>query len=156
MTDQATIAPVVIRPKTKKGYDFDDQLKPLTEHGNRVPLPNFERAQDLLSISDILNDIAARGHMMKPVWDYALLPERSKPEWAQFFFLFGAGQGLGFDGRGYVIAWAPSYPKPDPVVGKFALCDHHKVDDPGANHSRGWHPGHCEKCGIDMTVDSGD
>jgi hypothetical protein len=30
------------------------------------------------------------------------------------------------------------------------------VEGPNANHSRGWHPGWCGKCGVDMSIDSGD
>ncbi len=38
----------------------------------------------------------------------------------------------------------------------FAICLHKKVLDPQANLLRGWSPAHCKKCGLDMTVDSGD
>lgn len=37
-----------------------------------------------------------------------------------------------------------------------AICQHTKVAGPGANPQRGWHPGHCSKCGLDMSVDSSD
>jgi hypothetical protein len=42
------------------------------------------------------------------------------------------------------------------VLGTFAICKHEKVEGAGADHQRGWHPGHCGKCGMDMSVDSGD
>jgi hypothetical protein len=59
---------------------------------------------------------------------------------------------LSNDGSGYVLIWH----NVAPITGRFWMCKHEPVDDPGANHSRGWHPAHCRLCGLDMTTDSGD
>lgn len=72
-------------------------------------------------------------------------------------FYMNCGPGGGYTGEGTVVMRHGWNPGPDSIVtGKFALCEHVKVEGPGANHSRGWHPGWCEKCGMDMSVDSGD
>ena len=38
----------------------------------------------------------------------------------------------------------------------FNAKKHEVIEGAGANHSRGWYPGHCGKCGLDMSFDSGD
>jgi hypothetical protein len=84
----------------------------------------------------------------------AILPSGDKAWHARFFFDYG--QGGSCHGSG-IVAWTKwkdgAYRA---VAMRFAICQHTKVDGPGANHSRGWHPGACSKCGLDMTVDSGD
>jgi hypothetical protein len=71
------------------------------------------------------------------------------------------GQGGGFTGEGVVVIDATGHfqyraVQESIITGRFAICKHESVEDPGANHSRGWHPAHCKKCGLDMSVDSGD
>lgn len=39
---------------------------------------------------------------------------------------------------------------------KVSVCDHEKIVHGDARPSHGWHPGHCGKCGMNMTVDSSD
>ena len=67
-------------------------------------------------------------------------------------YAFGSTQGGVFDGTGYVMLYAGGVGK----IGTFAICEHEKVPGRGGNPDRGWHPGTCSKCGLDMTVDSGD
>ena len=72
-------------------------------------------------------------------------------------FHMNIGQGGGFTGEGVVVMRHGWNPGPQSIVaGRFAICEHTKVEGPGANHQRGWHPGWCSKCGLDMSVDSGD
>lgn len=72
-------------------------------------------------------------------------------------FYMNCGQGGGYTGEGTVVANIGYSGGPDSIVtGTFALCRHKAVEDPGADHMRGWHPAHCELCGLDMSVDSGD
>jgi hypothetical protein len=130
----------------RKGYSFDDDLKPIVE--GKVPLPNIVDIDPLL----FLNNLAAVGHGLMPKWGYSSIDGRK--QWTQFYL--SSGQGGGLNGQGYAVRYGPSYPKPEPRVMRFAICKHEKVAAPGANPSRGWHPGHCSKCGLDMTVDSGD
>ncbi len=75
-------------------------------------------------------------------------------------YYLNCGQGGGFTGEGVVVLsyYGHGYTKSiDTVItGKFSICLHEKVEGAGANHMRGWHPGYCSKCGLDMSVDSGD
>lgn len=86
-----------------------------------------------------------------------LLPGDASRKWNVSFFL-DHGQGGQLYGSG-IVAWAKWDNEKRAYVAtglRFAICQHTKVDAPGANHSRGWHPGSCSKCGLNMTVDSGD
>lgn len=71
-------------------------------------------------------------------------------EWAIYFL--GQTQGGFYDGSGMILSYGHGKGR----AIRFALCKHEKVDGPGANPRRGWHPGYCKLCGLDMTVDSGD
>lgn len=62
-------------------------------------------------------------------------------------FLHTAGMGGQFDGSGIILGDGRAF--------KFNMCDH-EWDCSGANHSRGWHPKRCTKCGFDASIDSGD
>jgi hypothetical protein len=40
---------------------------------------------------------------------------------------------------------------------EFAICQHNKTGGATrAQEMRGWHPGRCSLCGLDLSVDSGD
>lgn len=74
-------------------------------------------------------------------------------------YYLNCGQGGGYTGEGVVVLDTYGYGRTGPesiITGKFTFCRHEKVEGAGANHSRGWHPGYCGKCGLDMSVDSGD
>lgn len=43
-----------------------------------------------------------------------------------------------------------------PSAWRVRICAHEVIEDAGANHMRGWHPAHCSKCGLNLSVDSGD
>ena len=73
-----------------------------------------------------------------------------------YFLTGGANMSGGLDGSGYVIAYGNDKGGAAPITGRFAICKHEKISSPSAIPSRGWHPGHCGKCGLDMTIDSGD
>lgn len=65
-------------------------------------------------------------------------------------------QGGALTGEAKVLFYSPKWGKQGPRTAKFKLCDHAHVAGASANPSRGWHPGRCSKCGLDMTVDSSD
>lgn len=75
-------------------------------------------------------------------------------------YYLNCGQGGGYTGEGVVVLsyYGHGYTKSaDTVItGTFAICKHEAVEGPGANHQRGWHPARCKKCGLDLSVDSGD
>lgn len=110
-------------------------------------LPNFKE----LELPVGLGMIAAGGGLrVRQEIDNIKLPGSTRKwgGWARYFL--GTGQGGSLDGTGLVI-W---YDKGVGRIGRFALCNHVKHTHSDANPTRGWHPGHCVKCGLDLTVDS--
>jgi hypothetical protein len=80
---------------------------------------------------------------------------RPYPEWVTAFHN-PVAMGTAPDGSGYILR-ADWHDGGKAVVYSFAICEHIKTEEGHRpNPSRGWHPGHCEKCGLDMTIDSGD
>jgi hypothetical protein len=112
-----------------------------------LPLPNAEEVDALF----FLNSLAAHGHMMTPMWGYTLLPNESRQQWTMVFLLNDANMGFELGGGGYAV----TYGSPA-TVRRFRICRHEIELAPGANPSRGWNPGKCKHCGMDMTIDSGD
>jgi len=129
-------------------YTLERDLQPIMQ-GN-VALPNPEPIDgDLASTIQHYNSMQS-GRCV-------LLPGEKSKKWNVSFFL-DHGQGGQLEGSG-IVAWTiwDNEKRRSGATGlRFAICKHTKVDSAGANHSRGWHPGKCSKCGLDMTVDSGD
>lgn len=141
MTDTATST------SKRNGYSLDADLEPIIK--GEVPLPNFEP----MDVGNVINTIAACGHSMVPKWGYAKVDGHK--DWAQYFLTHEGMSSRNLGGGGYVLIYQGKW-KGEPRVGRFAICKHEKELAPSANPSRGWHPGACKKCGLDMTVDSGD
>lgn len=119
-----------------------------------APMPNFEQVEVERGL-----DILAAGGGLREASDgvqNVMLPGAQYTTWARVFLSFT--QGGSMDGTGYLIFYRGGMKRgPEgSQIAKFAICQHQKVDGPSANHQRGWHPGRCSKCGLDMTVDSGD
>ena len=113
-----------------------------------LPLPNVIAQEPTLW----LNNLASGGHHFEPRWGHALIDNHRR--WTMFF-LEGAGMLAPphiYGGGGMFVAYGPMVP----ICGTFAICSHTFASGPGANPQRGWHPGSCTTCGIDLTVDSGD
>lgn len=127
----------------RNGYSLEIDLQPIIE--GRVALPNARL---------IDRDIgAALLHYQQMHSGAALLPTGKR--WNVRYFL-DYGQGGGLHGSG-LVAWTDWRDGAYRAVGmSFAICDHKPVVGAGANPMRGWHPASCEKCGLDMSVDSGD
>lgn len=123
---------------------FDEHIKEII--AGKVPLPN---------VAVIDRDVGASIlHYREMHCGAALLDAFSKKWNARFFLDYGQG------GQSYgsgIAAWTEWKDGAYRAVGmKFAICDHKQVEGANANHSRGWHPARCSKCGLDMSVDSGD
>lgn len=132
----------------RKAYTLDDDLMPIMRRD--VALPNPTPVD-----GDIGATILHYNQMRSGC--SVLLPGKTSKQWNVSFFL-DHGQGGQLYGSG-IVAWTTWDNEKRTYVAtglRFAICRHTKVDGPGANHSRGWHPGSCSKCGLDMTVDSGD
>lgn len=128
----------------RKGYTLEADLMPIME--GKVALPNAK---------PIDADVgAAILHYTKMHCGQALVTANNKQWNARFFLDYTQGGSL--TGTG-IVAWTAWKDGAYRATGlKFAICEHEKKVAPGANPSRGWHPGHCIKCGLDMSVDSGD
>lgn len=112
-----------------------------------VPVPNYKDVE----IAHGLGIIASSGSFEHDNVVYnAVIPGHEGKHWARFFLSTTHGGRL--DGGGMIVWWHQGKGR----IGRFAICEHEKVAAAGANPSRGWHPGSCGKCGLDMTVDSGD
>lgn len=111
-------------------------------------LPNFEP----MTPEYFCNALASGGHSMSPKWGHAKVEGSTHKAWAQYFLTNFSNMGSEPDGSGYVAV----YGSRGPIVGRFAICKHEKKIGAGANPSRGWNPGSCIKCGLDMSIDSGD
>src|ERR1700676_5571897 len=105
----------------------------------------------------MLNHIAA--HTFKERHGWGRHPGSSIRNWAHFFLIDNQGGGL--TGEGYAVVYSGGWDSEAKryTGGKayrFAICKHEHVTHGDANPQRGWLPGHCAKCGLNMTVDSGD
>lgn len=131
----------------RHGYSLENDLTPILE--GEVDLPNFKAEP----IDRVVNNVAAVGHGLLARWGWAR--HEGRKQWAMFFLspsAMGNANHGSFDGGGYVMIYSGRAP----ITGRFAICEHEKKDAAGADHRRGWHPGQCTKCGLDMTVDSSD
>lgn len=137
-----------------KTYKIEEDLKPylhpLQPWGQQAVLPNLEEITDP---TEALKHISW-SHANIDYYNAAvMLPGKQYPTYCKLFTNpTPMGGTKSWDGSGLIMTkdW------PTPRVFKFALCQHKKRASPDARPDRGWHPGICEKCGMDMTVDSGD
>lgn len=139
-------------------YDLNEHLEPRIsgkvrwEHAEPVNLLN---AANTITMGGIWTTYG--GWFQKP-------GSQHKKDWARYFLM--SGQGGGLTGEALVFVYGSggrwNRENPDEWVGtkpcayRVAICKHEKEEGAGANPSRGWHPGKCKHCGLDMTVDSGD
>lgn len=127
-----------------------DDFKPLFD--GVVPLPNFE-PRPLWQVASYVTHFHGKLHE----GGYAMIEPRGDRSWTRALYMLSSGQGGGLEGDGYVItAQGWSSDGSHVVAGYFMLCKHEKVARADANPSRGYHPGWCKKCGVDLSVDSGD
>lgn len=133
--------------------DFADRVELILK--GDAPLPNAE----VTDPARFLANLASGGHCMAPEWGWSTLSsgslDHARKSWTQFFLRSEPNmstKGSRTSGAGFAVR----YEHGNGVVYDWAICRHKKVDAAGANHSRGWSPGHCALCGINMTIDSGD
>lgn len=139
--------------------DFMEIFETAVGSKGNIALPNIEEVVDPQEALDLINRASLRAgdnvYQFK-IQDFDPPRGHQKMEtcWYPKFFLNGAGMGGQFDGSGVFIC-SPSGRDYHARVFKFHMCDH-EWDESGANHSRGWHPKRCRKCGFDASIDSGD
>lgn len=120
-------------------------------------LPNVKEIEDPL---DALQALSSASNKPAPVpYRFRIrefdppLPSGQKHETAYYpkIFLNTKGMSGRFDGSGVILANIGNKAR----AFSFHMCEH-EWDESGANHSRGWHPKVCKKCGFDASIDSGD
>ncbi len=107
-----------------------------------------------LNLDPMTNDEAVR-EIAAYSWTVtkgSILREDGHTAWATYFT--SGTQAGQFDGSGFVLYYDAGKGR----AARFSICKHKKVLGPNdrPNHQYGWHPGHCEHCGLDLSVDSGD
>lgn len=143
MTDQA-----------KAPFTLEGNLKPYLTHnsGQTLELPNFQP----LDLAVAVGKFASTGGWECVENAFVKTPGRANRYGTYAKVFLRHGQMSGPDGTGIVL-WTDYGPTGAQVfAGQFALCVHEPVEGAGANHQRGWHPARCSKCGLNMSVDSGD
>ncbi len=130
----------------RNGYSLADDLMPIIK--GDVALPNFED----MPLSQAVNYAAAWGNVHAARVQFPGAKPYDRP---RAIIALETGQyGTDLHGSGIALIEG-GYPHGAKAV-RFAICKHKKVEHAGADHRRGWYPGHCEICGLNMTYDSGD
>ena len=125
------------------GYEIPD-FEEFT-NGSKPP-PNFQS----MNLADGVRTITGRATLEALPYVRRVMPEGGGIKHARYFL--DHTQGGRMDGSGFVIWYDETTGQG--YAGNFAICKHVKVAAAGANPQRGWHPGACKKCDLDMTVDS--
>lgn len=134
--------------------DLKPYLHPLQPWRQQQQLPNLEEITDL---KVALKEIGWRRQRVEHYnWATMLPPDArgyQSPYPGYVNLYAGWVSGGGWDGTGIILTTNEHENR----VFRFALCKHEKTEE-GHNPrpGRGWHPGHCKLCNMDMTVDSGD
>lgn len=140
---------------------FQERLQEVLNSRGELAFPNVKEITDPQEGLNLVNRTSVRlsNSVTQP---YELRIQNFDPPkgvqthertWYPHIFLNSGGMGGQFNGSGVIVA----SPRHDGVarVFTFAMCEH-EWDESGANHSRGWHPKVCTKCGFDASIDSGD
>lgn len=147
-------------PRNIEYQTFKDHLDNVLDSDGKLALPNVESIKDhhqaLMAIAysspklnkEIETPYRFRIRNLEPP-----LPSGQTHEVTYYpkIFLNARGMAGNFDGSGTILTAAAGYAR----TFTFAICEH-DWDKSGANHSRGWHPARCKKCGFDASIDSGD
>lgn len=141
-------------------YDLETDMKPRIHKG---VWEHAEPCDLLMAVNNITMGgtwVTYGGWFRKPD-----TPANGTNKWARYFLTTNQGGGLTGEALVFVYGsggyWDRS--KPDewfgtkPCAFRVAICKHEKVGSGSReDEQRGWHPGKCRLCGLDMTVDSGD
>lgn len=130
--------------------DFPELIK----YYMRGTPPNLELGTAETLERDLDNIACSAGMGVHPEICHITLPGQTSSRWARAFLSFTQGGKL--DGTGMLLIYRGYNGDKAPRTARFAICKHEKKIGGGASPSRGWHPGRCAKCDLDMTVDSGD
>ncbi len=134
-----------------KSSQFRDILEAAINSKGEIALPNSVLIEDpaealkLISTSRYYENNAYQMRLRE--FDPPLGRQTHEMGWYPKIFTHHVGMAGVFSGDGVVLCNGKAY--------RFKMCEH-EWDESGANHSRGWHPKRCRKCGVDASIDSGD
>lgn len=141
----------VERKSYQPAEDMVPYLHPLTPWNKQVQLPNLEEITDPVLALKMIAWHKQYHHYYNAA---VKIPGETHSTYVNLYLMVANSMFGGWDGTGLVVTCHNS------DVGrvfKFALCLHEKTEEGHSpNHGRGWHPGHCKHCNMDMSVDSGD
>lgn len=128
--------------------EFKDTLIAALDSNGATLIPGMKKVGSDFNILEALCSASSGGGMLTA---YKLrMSESGGVAYYPKVLINTKGMGSSFDGSGLVICRFPNA-----AIFTFEMCEH-EWDESGANHSRGWHPARCKKCGFDASIDSGD
>lgn len=141
--------------RSKEYEKFQELFDEVVNSNARKAFPNVVEILDPQEALNVLNRTSSHLGLTSPYYFKIqdLVHPRIEVTWYPKIFRNAEGMGGRFDGSGVIL----TSPRHDGVarVFTFHFCAH-EWDESGANHSRGWHPKVCRKCGFDASIDSGD
>lgn len=143
--------------RSQEYLKFNDLFDKVIESNGELCLPNVKEVTDPQEALNLISRTSGLLLFSNPYYlriqnfDPPRGPQTHETCWYPKIFRNSAGMNSQFDGSGVILVGR--YPKSK--VYTFQMCEH-EWDESGANHSRGWHPKVCTKCGFDASIDSGD
>src|SRR6266511_3991045 len=127
-----------------RSTEFRNILDTAIKSDGKVALPNVDEIEDaqeaLAAISMCTKQAETPYHFRLREFDPPHGVQTHEVTWYPKIFLHTGGMSGQFDGSGVILASrGKAY--------SFFMCEH-EWDESGANHSRGWHPMRCKKCGF--------
>ena len=138
--------------RSKLHLTFPTMLAELLRPSATESFPNLKLVFDPKEALKLISQ--AHGGLHEPSSLDLLIDGATKRVYYPKVFCNTKGMGSQFDGTGVILTDYDWRIKQNAVY-TFAFCEH-DWDESGANHSRGWHPMVCRKCGYDASIDSGD
>lgn len=136
------------REKSRGGFTLEE-MEPYLE--GKKAWPHF----DTIPLEQAVRSIAGVSYLVpKMIGTRLISADRLRYTPASYFL--DTTQGGRFTGNAVVLYYVWENGHGTGKAGEVFMCNHKKIEGPNADHRRGWHPGFCELCGLDMTVDSGD
>lgn len=145
--------------RSQEYLKFNNLFDEVLQSNAELCLPNVKEVTDPQEALNLINRTSGKFGFRQPYYFRVqnFDPPRNGVQtheacWYPKIFRNSAGMDEKFDGSGVILT---STHAGGAKVYTFQMCEH-VWDESGANHSRGWHPKVCTKCGFDASIDSGD
>jgi len=142
-------------------FDLKEHLEPRIS--GKVRWEHAEEIDLLNAVNNITmggQQVTYSGWFRKPD-----TPANGSNKWARYFLTTNQGGSLTGEALVFVYGGGGYYDRANPTewqgtkpsAYRVAICKHEKEGSGTPDQERrGWHPGRCAKCGLDLSVDSGD